>query len=464
MTIWTPDLSSLQGPRYLAIADALAADLAAGQLSPGDRLPTHRDLAYRLGITVGTVSRAYAEAHRRGLIAGEVGRGTYIQASGRNSDQHPGLSVHEAPPDLFDFSLNLPAKGPAGRALADTLGELSRSHSLAPMLDYQPDAGMRHHRAAGAEWLGMNGIETTPDQVIVTNGAQHGMMMSFAAATRPGDTVLTESVTYPGIKEVADTFNLRLVGVDMDQFGLRTDAFEEACKAHRPQALYCIPTLQNPTSRIMPEERRRDIAAIARAYGLTIIEDDVYGLLPKDRPPPLAAIAPDITIYITSLSKSIAPGLRVGYLCAPDHLIDPIGIAMRGDCRMATPLMAEIATRWIESGTARSMSDWQCEEVVRRQAVASEALDGTYYETDPSSYHLWLMLPEPWRAEEFVSQLHARKVVVLPAESFVIGRGHPPHAVRICIGSAHNIDHLRDGLSIIAEMIKTPSRPAQTIV
>ena len=464
MTIWTPDLSSLTGPRYLAIAEALAADLAAGQLSPGNQLPTHRDLAYRLGITVGTVSRAYAEAHRRGFIAGEVGRGTYILGGGENSDQRPNLLVHEAPQDLFDFSLNLPAKGPAGQSLANTLGELSRSASLAHMLDYQPDAGMRHHRAAGAEWLGMNGIETTPDHVMVTNGAQHGMMLSFAAATRPGDTVLTESVTYPGIKEVAAPLNLRLVGVDMDEFGLNPDAFEEACKAHRPQALYCIPTLQNPTSRIIPEERRRDIAAIARAHGIIIIEDDVYGMLPKDRPPPLAAIAPDITIYITSLSKSIAPGLRVGYLCAPDNLIDLIGAAMRGDCRMATPLMAEIATRWIKSGTAKSMSGWQCEEVVRRQAVATDVLDGTDFETDPSSYHLWLTLPDPWRAEEFVSQLHARKVVVLPAESFVIGRGHPPHAVRICIGSAQNLDHLRDGLSIIAETLKNPSRPSQTIV
>ena len=464
MTIWMPDLSSLSGPRYLAIADALDADLAAGQLSAGDRLPTHRDLAYRLGLTVGTVSRAYAEAHRRGLIAGEVGRGTYIQGGGENSDQHYDLSVHEYPPDLFDFALNLPAKGPATQALADTLGELSRSNSLPALLDYQPGAGMRHHRAAGAQWLDMNGIETTPDHVVVTNGAQHGMMVSFAAATRPGDTVLTEQVTYPGIKEVAGPLNLQLVGIDMDKFGLRPDAFEEACKAHRPKVLYCIPTLQNPTSRIMPEDRRRDIAAIAQRHGVTIIEDDVYGLLLEDRPPPLAAIAPDITIYITSLSKSIAPGLRVGYLCAPDHMIDHIGAAMRGDCRMATPLMAEIATRWIETGKAKSMSNWQCEEVVRRQAVAAEALAGTDYESDPSSYHLWLTLPEPWRAEEFVSQLQARKVVVLPAESFVIGRGHPPHAVRICIGSAHNPEHLRGGLTIIAETLKNPSRPSQTIV
>ena len=464
MTIWTPDLSSLQGPRYLAIADALAADLALGQLSPGDQLPTHRDLAYRLGITVGTVSRAYAEAHRRGLISGEVGRGTYVRGSDTISAQYLDLTNTKTPPDLFDFGLNLPARGPARQALADMLGEISRSNAIDTLLDYQPDAGMRRHRAAGAEWLAKGGLDVTPDRVTVTNGAQNGMLLSFAATARPGDVVLTEVVSYPGIKEVATLLNLHLVGVAMDEFGLRPDAFEEACAAHRPKVLYCVPTLQNPTSRTMPEQRRRDIADIARAHGVIILEDDVYGLLPSDRPPPIATMAPDITIYITGLSKSIAPGLRIGYLCAPERFADDIGTAIRGDCRMATPLMAEIATRWIESGTAEHMKNWQCEEVIRRQAVVAEVLAGTDYETAPNSYHLWMTLPEPWRAEEFVSQLRARKVVALAGEAFVIGRGHPPHAVRICIGPSPTLDHLREGLSIIAETLKPPPRPAQTIV
>ncbi len=463
MTIWTPDLTAFPGPRYLAIADALAADLTGGQLSPGDRLPTHRDLAYRLGLTVGTVSRAYAEAQRRGLISGEIGRGTYIQGDRNDSGQRLDLAIQDTPSEFFDFSLNLPASGPAQQVLATTLGELTRSSGLSSLLDYQPETGMRHHRAAGAKWLAKIGIDATPDQVAVTNGAQNGMTVAFSAVARPGDTVLTESVTYPGIKEIAEQLNLRLVGVPMDQFGLRPEALEEVFAANRPRVLYCIPTLQNPTSRIMPEPRRRDIADIARTHGVTIIEDDVYGLLPKDRPPPLAAIAPDITIYITSISKSIAPGLRVGYVYAEEEKLGRIGSAMRGDCRMATPLMAEIVTRWIEEGSAWRMIDWQREEVTKRQAIVAQALAGLDYETDPESYHLWLSLPEPWRAEEFVTQVRTRKVIVMPAEAFVVGRSQPPHAVRICIGPAQNHERLRAGLSIIAETLENPSRPTQTI-
>jgi DNA-binding transcriptional MocR family regulator len=464
MTIWTPEIDAMDGPRYQAIAQALAADVASGRLAPGARLPTHRNLAYRLGVTVGTVSRAYAEAQRKGLTTGEVGRGTYVQGGGDRLARRLDLTIQDTAPELFDFSLNLPARGPAEQALAATLGELTQSGGLSPFLDYQPDTGMRHHRAAGAKWLAEIGIDARPDQVAVTNGAQNGMMMAFSAAARPGDTVLTESVTYPGIKEVAALMNLRLVGVPMDEFGLLPEALEEACAARRPSTLYCIPTLQNPTSRIMPEPRRRDIADIARSHGVTIIEDDVYGLLPKHRPPSLAAIAPDITIYITSISKTIAPGLRVGYVYAQEEMLARIGAAMRGNCRMATPLMAEIVTRWIEEGSARRMNEWQRDEVSQRQAITAQALAGLDYETDPDSYHLWLSLPEPWRAEEFVTQVRARKVVVMPAEAFAVGRGQPPHAVRVCLGQAQSHEHLRTGLSIIAETLENPFRPAQTVV
>jgi len=463
MTIWTPDLTAYQGPRYLAIADALAADLAGGKIAAGTKLPTHRDLAYQLGLTVGTISRAYAEAKQRGLTSGEVGRGTYILGDSKKTDRFLALSIPEDRPELYDFSLNLRPQDQIEQAMTTMLSELSRG-GLGPLLDYQPEAGMRHHRVAGAKFLALNGIDAEPEQVVVTNGAQNGMAVTFTAVTRPGDTVLSESLTYPGIKEIAANMNLRLVGVAMDKFGLRPDALEEACAAHRPKALYCMPTLQNPTARMMPEARRREIAAIAQAHGVIIVEDDAYGLLPKERPIPLAAIAPDITVYITTLSKSIAPGIRVGYVYAQKEIAARIGAVVRGDCRMATPLMAEIVTRWIEDGSAERMADWLRGEISTRQAITRQELAGIDYETHPESYHLWVPLPEPWRADEFVTQLRTRGVVLIPAEAFVVGRGQSPHAVRICIGSIQGHKRLKEGLAIIAETLKHPSRPPQTVI
>jgi len=460
--MWSPDLTTRQGPLYLSIADAMATDMADGRLAPGEQLPTHRDLAYRLGITVGTVSRAYAEARRRGLIAGEVGRGTYVQ--GREAG-YPHLTVEEGlGAGMFDFSLNLPAKGEAEQALRAMLGDLSRSRDLSALLDYQPEAGLRHHRTAGAKWLSYLGIEADPDHVIVTNGAQNGIAVALSAVTRPGDTILTESVTYTGIKDYSAHRDLRLSAISMDEQGIRPDALEEACTTLRPKALYCMPTLQNPTARVMSERRRREIAAIARTYGVTIIEDAAYDWLMKDPLPPLTAIAPDISVLLTSLSKTIAPGLRLGYVYAPNGFAGPIGATIRSDCRMATPLMAEIASRWIEDGSAEHMNEWQRGDVAIRQSIARQELAGIDYETHPESYHLWMPLPEPWRAEEFVAQVRNRNVILMPAEAFVVGRDQSPHVVRISIGSTKTHEHLKVGLAIIAETLKTPQRPAHSVV
>src|SRR5437762_14239985 len=157
MTIWRPDLRRRSGPRYAAIAEALAEDAAEGRLRPGVRLPTHRDLAGTLGVTVGTVTRAYAEAARRGLVSGEVGRGTFVRAVA-------GPALSAPPPDgraLIDLSANLPPAGAEGveaATLSRTLAALARRRDLARLLAYPPEGGLPSHRAAGAEWVGRAGL------------------------------------------------------------------------------------------------------------------------------------------------------------------------------------------------------------------------------------------------------------------------------------------------------------------
>ena len=312
MTIWQPSIGNRNGPRYLAIADALAEDVTAGVLEPGTRLPTHRDLAYRLGVTVGTVSRAYAEADRRGLISGEVGRGTFV---GNHSKASRLAVPSEESNGVVDLSLNLPAYTSGDIELSRTLAEISRDGGLLPLLDYQPDVGLPHHRVAGAEWLAHLGVPAEANRIIVTNGAQHGMAVTFLAVARPGDVVLTEALTYPGMKELANQFGLRLHGVAMDGEGMRTDAFAEACRTLAPKALYTTPTLQNPTAVLMGEQRRREIVAIAREHNVTIVEDDVYGfLLGNERPPAMAELAPDITLPVCQDASS--PAFASATCCA----------------------------------------------------------------------------------------------------------------------------------------------------
>ena len=261
MTIWIPDLTSSIGPRYKAIAEALAIDARSGKLKAGDRLPTHRDLAYRLGVTVGTVTRAYAEAQRRGLIEGHVGRGSFL-AQPVNLPAVFGQPEQEQS-GLIEMSLAFPPPQANDSLLHSTFAELARQPGISRLLDYQPHGGMAHHRAAGAAWMETHGLSVPSERIVVTAGAQHGLAICLGALLRPGDVLLTEPLTYPGIRAVAELFKLRIQSVAMDDDGILPEALEAACRDGAPRALYCIPTLQNPSGSIMSHERRAAIAARA---------------------------------------------------------------------------------------------------------------------------------------------------------------------------------------------------------
>ncbi|HEY8149379.1 MAG TPA: PLP-dependent aminotransferase family protein [Vicinamibacteria bacterium] len=459
MTMWTPDLRQRSGPRYIAIAEALAEDTGGGRLRPGTRLPTHRDLADRLGVTVGTITRAYAEATRRGLVTGEVGRGTFVRARAR-----PGTvvaAVSEA--GLIDLSANLPpvaAVKQEAATLARTLAALSRRKDLGRLLAYPPEGGAREHRAAGAEWIRRGGFATTVERVLVTSGSQHGMTAVFAGLFAPGDVIATEALTYPGMKTLAGLLALRLQGVAMDEHGLRPDAFAAACRARRPKALYCVPTLQNPTTAVMPASRRQEIAAIARDHGVLIVEDDVHGRLLARPHAPLSTFAPDNCVYVTGTSKVLAPGLRVGFTVAPPALSPRIAAAIRGTTWMAAPLMAEIASRWIQDGTAETILARKRKEAAARYRIARKALERFAIQAHPEAYHLWLVLPKPWRAESYVEAARRAGVAVTSASAFAVGRAAAPEAVRVCLGGARDHDELGRAVARLAALLAgSPEAP-----
>jgi DNA-binding transcriptional MocR family regulator len=461
MTIWQPDLSSVSGPRYLAIVDALAFDLDNGALRAGDRLPTHRDLAYRLGVTVGTVTRAYAEAERRGLIKGEVGRGTYIRdRSGRSLPVHTqDFAIGE---QVIDLSMNFPSHPDADAVLSRGLQEMA-NEGLGYLLDYHPHRGRADHRAAGAAWVKRYGLEVSPEQIVLTAGGQHGMAVILGTLAGAGDVVLTEAVTYPGVKALADLFRFELVGLAMDSQGILPDAFERACRSDRPRALFCMPSLQNPSGAHMPEERRREIAAIARRHGVPILEDDIYGFLVKNGPAPLVTHAPELGFYLASLSKAIAPGLRMGYAAVPPEYVQRVTTSVRATTIMAAPPMAELASRWIANGTGERLATQYRTEAIARQSVAREMLQGLSYAAYPAGLHGWLTLPEHWMPAHFAAEMRQRGVIITPAEVFAVGKPVPP-AVRICLSAARSRDELRRALSIIAELARGTPDFQQAIV
>jgi DNA-binding transcriptional MocR family regulator len=460
MTIWKPRLEGRQGPRYRIIAEALAEDLATGTLRQGSRLPTHRDLAERLGVTVGTVSRAYAEAARRGIVSGEVGRGTFVRGAGEPDAGSEG----DDPIDLGQNHPPDPAAQPQRAALVAALTALTARRDAARLLDYPAAGGNAADREAGASWIARAGVEAAPADVLVCTGSQHGLTVVLATLLEPGDLLLTESLTYAGAKAAAGLLHLRLKGLPIDEDGLRPDALEEACRTGDAKALYLIPTHHNPTTAIMPEGRRLEIVAVARAHGLALVEDDVHGLLPEERPRPIAALAPERSYYLASTSKTLAPGLRIAYVAAPPAMVPRLAASLRATTWAVAPLTAAVASEWIRDGTADALLLARREEARARQAIARARLAGADLQTKPEAYYLWLRLPEPWRRDSFAAEARSRGVLVTSAEAFAVGREPAPHAVRLCLGAARTRETLARGLDVVAALLRAGEATGAAVV
>ena len=462
MTMWHPNLDNRPGPRYLRIAAALREDIASGLLPAGTRLPTHRELAEALGVTVGTVTRAYAEAARQNLIGGEVGRGTYVRGEVRADEPHPGPP--EAEDQVIDLSFTRPVVDVEQMNLEATLSEIARSPNVARFLDYQPNVGLHAHRQAGAQWLARRGLETSAERMVVTAGGQNAIAVILSVLAQPGDVVLTECLTYPGLKGIAKVLHLQLAPVAMDDDGMLPDALEAAAVSRGARVVYIVPTLHNPTTTVMSAARRAEIAEVTRRLDLAIIEDDVNGQLLSDAPPPLSRFAPERSYCIESMSKFLAPGLRIGFVLTPEGRAPRIAAGVRAMMIMATPLLAELVSRWLNDGTAERIVARQQEEAQQRQRLAARVLHGFDYRSQPRGFHLWLQVPEPWQTEDFLTQAHERGVILSPASAFAVGRTPPPHAVRVGLGGIQPISRLEDGLRTVAEILRHPPGPVFSIV
>ncbi|MSP66987.1 MAG: PLP-dependent aminotransferase family protein [Alphaproteobacteria bacterium] len=453
MTIWQPRLDGRRGPRYLAICNALAEDIEAGQLNSGDRLPTHRDLAFRLGVTVGTVSRAYGEATRRGLLSGEVGRGSFVREPGKEESAvvERGLLPH----GVVDLSLNqAPVGGMERDAFRAAFDHVGQRRDISRVLDYQFDAGgSEAERVAVATFLVGVGAWRDVDEIVMTAGVQHGLMVALAALAEPGDVVLTEALTYPGFRALANMLHLRPQGVALDGHGLIPEALEEACTATGARVLYLIPTLQNPTTAILPRGRREQIAAIARRHGVVVIEDDIYGFLAPEAPERMQAIMPEQTVLLGGTSKSLAPGLRIGVAVAPRALAARIAARVRASLWMPAPPMAAVVRRLVEGGDALRIAEARRREAVTRERIARQVLGRYNIASHPASVHLWMALPEHWRGRDLISASRQRQIAVTPAETFAVTRGAGRDHIRISLGGPRSHAALRHGLRALADLL-----------
>ncbi|AHE52502.1 PLP-dependent aminotransferase family protein [Sphingomonas sanxanigenens] len=454
MQNWTPDLTAAHGPKYLAIAEALAHDVRTGRLAAGDRLPPQRALAEALGVDLTTITRAYGEAQRLGLIEGDGRRGSFVRAAAAPA---PAVALSEP----VDTGMNAPPEIPQllAPAIQRTMAALLAHPHAAPPLHYQPTGGMAAVRAVGARLLGARGIACGEDDVLVTAGGQHALHAIVSAELRAGDAVGVAARTYPGFLALARRYALWLVPIAGDAGGIDPDALDAACREPGLRALYVVPTNDNPTTITLDLDRRRGIAAVAERHGLILIEDDAYGLLPEAPLPPLASLAPARTWHVASTSKILTPGLRVAWARAPD-----VGAAWRlaGDLHetaiMAPPLNAALVASWAEDGTLETLTAAVRAEAAARQAIVRATLAAGSYRAQPEGYHFWMDLPERGDPAGIVAALRPTGLSVVAGDAFAVDPAGATPALRVSIGGIIPRDRLERALALLRALTGPDAR------
>jgi len=455
---WWPDLSETDKPRYLAIADAIAEDIRNGRLAPADRLPPQRKLARRLNIDFTTVARGYVEAQKRGLIESRVGQGTFVRPGARR--RHGPIARH---PEIVDLSMNLPPE-PDDPELLDRMqdGLESLGRDLVYLMRYQGFGGVEADKDAAASWLRRRALAPQQDRLFIAPGAHPALLGILGLMAKAGDVVLSEALTYPGARSIAAQLGLKLVGLPMDEQGVGADAFADACQRFNAKVLYLNPTLLNPTTHTISQVRRMAIAETARRFGVAIVEDDPYGFLPTDGPPPFAALAPDITWHVSGLAKCLGAGLRIAYVVVPDARSGWLfASSVRTATVMASPVTVALATRWITDGTADALLAAVRQESIERQRLAAAILPAGCFRADPAGFHLWVSLPESWTRSAFVGHMRSTGVGMVASDAFAT-EGAPPEAVRVCLGGPADRSAVRGALEFMAHALTESPTLAST--
>jgi DNA-binding transcriptional MocR family regulator len=447
--MWIPELDPSK-PVYRAIAKAIAQDVERGRLAAGDRLPPQRDLARALSINLSSVTKAYRLAFDLGLVNGETGRGTFVRTgdparipwpSGENS-----VSI--------DFASNFPMPLDPSEDVVQLCQDMARYDVGQRLFEYAARGAVSDDIHPAALWLEGLGVTARLDGILLTSGAINGVFACLLALTKAGEPVLSEELTSPGLVSCARMLGLKLVGVPMDRSGMRIDAFERIAMETGARVAVLNPTLHNPTLTDLAPDRRERLAGFAMRSGMMIIEDEVYAPLLGTPPRPLAALAPAAVCYVTSFSKAVLPGLRIGYISAPPLVAERLRNAIRVSTWMPSPMLASLASRWVRDGTAMRL-------IAKRRAAGRVRIDAARrvlrrhtLSSRDDGLHVWLTLPQPWRADEFATYARAEGLTVMPSQDLAATSSGSIQALRLSLGAEPSLDRLKQGLTRIDRILQ----------
>jgi DNA-binding transcriptional MocR family regulator len=451
---WAPRLADGTESPAERLAEALGSDILSGRLDVDARLPAHRDLAWRLGVGVGSVTRAYAMLERRGLVRSIHGRGMFVAARPEDSGTR------------FDLATNMPPPMFSDKALSRTLSRLARQVDASLFNVYPPVAGHPEHRRIMAHWLATLGIDVAPGRLLLTAGAQQALTVALTVTLPHVAYAVTEEQTYPGMLGAMRQMRLPVHGVGMDEEGMNPAGLEETLHRHRSgrAVVYLTPTMQNPTTATMGARRRQDIVSVCRKFEAVIIEDAVYVSGADGERPSIMELAPERTFLVGSLSKVLSPGLRIGALVPPRPHAEASLSALLTSSLMIAPLSYAMMAQWMQDGTAESVRRSLRVEAVRRHDLVAAHLGVAASGAPDPAFHAWLPMPidQAARLVECARTLG----VSLPVErAFQSGETVRQSGIRLALGNVtfralpEALGRVRQARALVGEKAPRETQP-----
>ncbi|PJM62720.1 GntR family transcriptional regulator [Bacillus subtilis] len=446
---WKPSIDKAEKPIYKALAGQLEQDIINGVLLPGTKLPPQRELADYLDLNVSTISKAFKVCELKGLLSATVGSGTFVSYDALSNAY---LLEDTKPKHLIEMGATLPDHA-SYEPLLHQLKNMVQEEDYEKWFSYGRAGESLWQKDAAVKLIQRGGFETTVDHILFANGGQNAIAATLASLCKPGDRIGVDHHTYPGLKTVASLLSVQIVPIKSENDEMSPESLEYACKNENIKGLYLIPDYHNPTASFMSVENRRMIADIAKKYNLFVIEDASYHLLNKNPLPALASFAPQQVIHIASLSKSLAPGLRLAYVAVPRQCKEPISKALYNLNITVSPLLAELTARTIVSNQFEVLIESHREQTIRRNQIVNRYFAGYTCLGVETGIFRWLMLPGKMTGAQFEELAARHGVQVYAAERFVVGNSCPERAVRVSVCAPKTLEELEQGLMILRRLL-----------
>lgn len=438
---WLPDTPGALHERLAAAVERLISER---RYQPGDRLPTHRELARQAGVAIGTVTKALDLLSHRGVVRAEVGRGTFVN----------DVRIAPVGTGIIDLAINGPPQVITQDVFAAAADRATRNALALPHGGYAEQRGTPEQRRVLARWLRETRLDMGDDQLIITVGVQHGVHLAFKDLRTVSRLIATESSTYPGAIAAARALDMQMLPVRHDADGMIAADLDRVLREDGAKIVYLTPVCQNPLGFEMSAERRRELLAVIEKHDAWIVEDDIYSVYAAKGGPTFKEMAPARTYYLNSLSKCLTPLIRVGVMAPPVERRLEIMRSLRAEIWGAAPFGVEMACALIDLGAHTAAADSLRAEARARIRLAGRVLGLSATPMPEGAPHLWLPLT-PVHAEKLARQASERGVRLTPPDASFVG-GDWGGGVRLSIMATTSRDDLERALRTIAALLDEP--------